>query len=232
MRLFTEPAPVPDIFASGLADAEYLGDGNVRLTFYRQRRQLHGTNGRGGSVDLEVISCIVMPVAAFPAAREKATIALIEVVDACRLGRNTASSSGDLLKVRLAACPLGAGRLRRRHPILCSHSALRGLGNYSDRVPPRLSPGRAASGTQPSGPSQRYRRSHGREDRPIPCSSTASLHKCAIGTHRLSSAFVRLTPWTRAPGAPIILIHDKTMQGKSRSRTAAISSRNGGSSGV
>ena len=79
MKLFTEPATVPDIFASGLADAEYLGDGNVRLTFYRQRRQLHGTNGRGGSVDLEVIACIVMPVAAFPAAREKATIALIEL---------------------------------------------------------------------------------------------------------------------------------------------------------
>ena len=66
MKLFTEPATVPDIFASGLADAEYLGDGNIRLTFYRQRRQLDGTNGRGGSVDLEVIACIVMPVDGLP----------------------------------------------------------------------------------------------------------------------------------------------------------------------
>ena len=87
MRKFTELAPVPDIFVSGLADAEYLGGGNIRLTYYRERRQLHGLaeGGEGRESELEVILCLVTTIAAWEGMRAIAGAALAEAQQRNRL---------------------------------------------------------------------------------------------------------------------------------------------------
>ena len=71
-RMFTEPIPVPDVFVHGLAQVEVLPYGNVRLTYYRERRSLYGTTREGGPnpSELEIVQCIVMPAAAIAEMRE------------------------------------------------------------------------------------------------------------------------------------------------------------------
>jgi len=55
MMQLTEPLIVQDIFASGLADVENLGDGNWRFTFYSQQRSSYD----GASTDNVVVCRIV-----------------------------------------------------------------------------------------------------------------------------------------------------------------------------
>lgn len=54
--LLTEPAIVPDIFVSGLAEAEDLGDGNFRFTMYTKQRSL-----TGGEIEHVVVARLIMP---------------------------------------------------------------------------------------------------------------------------------------------------------------------------
>lgn len=53
---FTELIAVPDTFASGLAEAEDLGDGNFRFTFYARRKSLGF-----GMVENEIVARLIMP---------------------------------------------------------------------------------------------------------------------------------------------------------------------------
>jgi hypothetical protein len=52
-----EPAIVPDVFISGLADAEDLGDGNWRWTFYARQKSID----YAGAVELVVVARIILP---------------------------------------------------------------------------------------------------------------------------------------------------------------------------
>lgn len=54
---FTEPIAIADTFASGLADVEDLGDGNLRYTLYARRKSMDFP----GVYDFEVVARIVMP---------------------------------------------------------------------------------------------------------------------------------------------------------------------------
>jgi len=82
--MFSEPVPIPDVFVHGLAQVEILPYGNIRLTYYRERRTLHGTTREQGPnpVELEITASIVVPIAAirdmkelFDAAMEQAKTA-------------------------------------------------------------------------------------------------------------------------------------------------------------
>ncbi len=64
-----EPAIVPDIFVSGLADAEDLGDGNVRFTYYTNQRSFHD---RSGTIEHIIVARIIIPLGALITARELA----------------------------------------------------------------------------------------------------------------------------------------------------------------
>ncbi|TGP34033.1 MULTISPECIES: hypothetical protein [unclassified Mesorhizobium] len=55
-HLLVEPAIVPDIFCTGLADAEDLGDGNFRFTLYARQKSLHDL----GNADYVVVARLVM----------------------------------------------------------------------------------------------------------------------------------------------------------------------------
>ncbi|MBZ9873110.1 hypothetical protein LB542_19875 [Mesorhizobium sp. BR1-1-9] len=57
-HLLTEPAIVSDIFCSGLADAEDLGDGNYRFTLYA-RQKSH--QDYAGGVDFVIVARLIMP---------------------------------------------------------------------------------------------------------------------------------------------------------------------------
>jgi len=58
-----EPAIVPDVFVSGLAEAEDLGDGNFRFVFFTRQRALD----HGGAVECVVVARLVMPAGAIHA---------------------------------------------------------------------------------------------------------------------------------------------------------------------
>ncbi len=58
--LYVEPAIVPDVFASGLAEAEDLGDGNIRFTYFVKQKSFIEIGG----VEHVIVARIVMP---FPA---------------------------------------------------------------------------------------------------------------------------------------------------------------------
>lgn len=60
-QLLTEPAIVPDTFCSGLAEAEDLGDGNFRFTFYAKQRSF---NDYAGTVDFVVVARLILPTSA------------------------------------------------------------------------------------------------------------------------------------------------------------------------
>lgn len=61
-HLLIEPAIVPDVFASGLAEIEDLGDGNnYRFTFYVQQKT---PQNYSGIIEYVVVARIIMPVIA------------------------------------------------------------------------------------------------------------------------------------------------------------------------
>lgn len=60
-HLLSEPAIVPDIFCTGLADAEDLGDGNFRFTLYARQKSLHDY---AGSIEYVVVARLIMPTTA------------------------------------------------------------------------------------------------------------------------------------------------------------------------
>lgn len=53
---YVEHACIPDIFVSGLASAEEIGDGNFRFTFYVNHRSVHD-----GTLEREIVCRIIMP---------------------------------------------------------------------------------------------------------------------------------------------------------------------------
>lgn len=59
--ILSEPAIVPEVYCSGLADAEDMGDGNFRFTFYSRQKSLHDY---AGTFDLIIVARIIMPLAA------------------------------------------------------------------------------------------------------------------------------------------------------------------------
>lgn len=67
--MLVEPAIVPDTFASGLAEAEDLGDGNFRLTYYVKHKSMHDY----GATENIVVARIVLPASAVFSAREMMT---------------------------------------------------------------------------------------------------------------------------------------------------------------
>lgn len=60
-HLLTEPIAIQDIFASGLAEAEDMEDGNFRFTFYARQKSIHD---RSGAVEYVVVARIVLPTTA------------------------------------------------------------------------------------------------------------------------------------------------------------------------
>lgn len=60
-HLLTETAIVPDIYASGLAEAEDMGDGNFRFTLYAKQKSFQDY---AGTVDYVIVARLVMPAAA------------------------------------------------------------------------------------------------------------------------------------------------------------------------
>jgi hypothetical protein len=56
--LLVEPAIITDIFCSGLADAEDLGDGNFRFTLYARQKSF---NDYAGTVELVTVARLIMP---------------------------------------------------------------------------------------------------------------------------------------------------------------------------
>ena len=64
----SEPAIVPEVYCSGLADAEDMGDGNFRFTFYSRQKSLHDY---AGTFDLIIVARIIMPLAAVHAGMQK-----------------------------------------------------------------------------------------------------------------------------------------------------------------
>lgn len=59
--LLVEPAIVPDVFVSGIAEPEDLGDGNIRFTAYAQQKSF---NDYVGATEYVIVSRIIMPVPA------------------------------------------------------------------------------------------------------------------------------------------------------------------------
>ena len=59
--ILSEPAIVPDVFASGLADAEDLGDGNMRFTFFARQKSMQDY---AGAWELVIVARLVMPIGA------------------------------------------------------------------------------------------------------------------------------------------------------------------------
>jgi hypothetical protein len=60
-QLLTEPAIVPDVFCSGMAEAEDLQDGNWRFTFYAKQKTF---SDYSGDVDFIVVARIILPAGA------------------------------------------------------------------------------------------------------------------------------------------------------------------------
>lgn len=60
-QLLTEPIAIQDVYASGLAEAEDLGDGNFRFTFYARQKSLYDY---AGSIEYVVVARIVLPTVA------------------------------------------------------------------------------------------------------------------------------------------------------------------------
>ncbi|WP_210240122.1 hypothetical protein [Mesorhizobium sp. B2-1-3] len=59
--MLVEPAIIPDVFCSGLAEAEDLGDGNFRFTLYAKQKSHHDY---AGTTDLVIVARLIMPVSA------------------------------------------------------------------------------------------------------------------------------------------------------------------------
>lgn len=60
-HLLVEPAIVPDIFTSGLAEAEDLGDGNIRFTLYARQTSYCSPDRH---VEHVIVARLIMPVGA------------------------------------------------------------------------------------------------------------------------------------------------------------------------
>jgi hypothetical protein len=59
--MLVEPAIISDIYCSGLADAEDLGDGNFRFTLYAKQKS---HNDYAGEIELVIVARLIMPVPA------------------------------------------------------------------------------------------------------------------------------------------------------------------------
>jgi len=59
--LLIEPAIVPDIFVSGVAEPEDLGDGNFRFTFFTRQKSFHDYANVTEGV---IVARLVMPFSA------------------------------------------------------------------------------------------------------------------------------------------------------------------------
>ena len=51
-----ENCAVPDVFVTGMADPEDLGNGNIRYTFYARRRSIHD-----GTSEREIVCRLIIP---------------------------------------------------------------------------------------------------------------------------------------------------------------------------
>lgn len=58
-HLLVEPAIIPAVYCSGLADAEDLGDGNYLFTLYARQKSFHSDG-----FDYVVVARIIMPMQA------------------------------------------------------------------------------------------------------------------------------------------------------------------------
>lgn len=59
--ILSEPAIVPEVFVTGLADAEDLGDGNFRFVLYSRQKSFHDY---AGGTELVIVARLIMPAAA------------------------------------------------------------------------------------------------------------------------------------------------------------------------
>ncbi|PAP94015.1 hypothetical protein CIT31_16750 [Mesorhizobium wenxiniae] len=85
-QLLIEPAIVPDIFCTGLAEAEDLGDGNFRFTLYAKQRSFHDY---AGTVDLVIVARLIMPAGA-----------VMEAIQMTMKAMGVACCGGERLKLR------------------------------------------------------------------------------------------------------------------------------------
>lgn len=56
--ILVEPAIVPDIFCSGLAEVEDLGDGNYRFTLYARQKSFQSAESH---FDYVIVARLIMP---------------------------------------------------------------------------------------------------------------------------------------------------------------------------
>ncbi|KRB22696.1 hypothetical protein [Mesorhizobium sp. Root172] len=60
-HLLSEPAIIPDVFCTGLAEAEDLGDGNFRFTLYARQKSMQDY---AGAFDYVIVARLIMPTVA------------------------------------------------------------------------------------------------------------------------------------------------------------------------
>lgn len=75
---YVEHAVVPDIYASGMAMAEEIGEGNYRFTFYVNHRSVHD-----GSAEREIVCRIILPTASVHAAIQMALEGVGSITPQC-----------------------------------------------------------------------------------------------------------------------------------------------------
>lgn len=81
-KILTEPIAIQDVFASGLADAEDMGDGNIRFTFYaRQKSFLDYAH----ETEFIIVARIILPFPAVTGALQRAMKAV--GFECCGAGR-------------------------------------------------------------------------------------------------------------------------------------------------
>lgn len=65
--MFVEPAMVPDVYVSDLAQVEDLGEGNLRFTFSTRQKSMHDYAGETENV---IVSRLIMPLPTLYALRQ------------------------------------------------------------------------------------------------------------------------------------------------------------------
>lgn len=84
--LLVETAVVSDIFCSGLAEAEDLGDGNFRFTLYAKQKTF---NDYTGETELVIVARLIMPAGA-----------VMEAIQMTMKAMGVACCGGERLKAR------------------------------------------------------------------------------------------------------------------------------------
>jgi hypothetical protein len=75
---FVEPAIVPDIFISGVAEPEQLGDGLLRYTSFARQKSFHS-----GEVEFVIVNRVIVPIPAVILSMRE-TLSVLKLTCFCR----------------------------------------------------------------------------------------------------------------------------------------------------